>query len=148
MIERWVMKNDVWILRDGRVGRCEPGNVGGLPEDYTFSVIEFVGIYRRLRNPVKISECSKDRWKGEDYDILECGEEEPAGRPTRVGRTMISICFPIGLSGDISHARISHGEVGRRDFNVSGKKRGMISRISQPLAIMNSDKETCDQTEI
>ena len=130
MIERRVMKNDVRILCDRRVGRCEPRNVRGLPEDDALSVIELVWNYSRLRNPAKIRGCGEDRRKAEDYDILECGEEEPAGLPVRVGRAMIIICFPIGFTGECKYSHIRKEYIFSRLFTVSGMNLGLQSTIS------------------
>ena len=49
------MKDDEGIVSDWSIGDGGMGNVLGLPENNSFSVIEFVGINYLDRNPVEES---------------------------------------------------------------------------------------------
>src|SRR5215469_10548395 len=49
----------------------------------------------------------------------------------------MNICFPIGFQGRVRYSRTKKGETGKRDFTVTGRKRGLTLH---PIITMGSQK--------
>lgn len=91
-------------------------------------------------------EAKKIPQKPEDYDVLRCYKEEPARPRVRVGRAMISICFPIGLKGECKYSHTRKEYIFNRLLTVSGMNLGLQSTISYSCARRKSHIVRCEYT--